>query len=186
MPKACKRVPQSDSPMDEHFSGALVNFPSQTEVKWAKNWKGSYLCSTKRDGNVFWQIGADMFLFILKKSGIQKESFHWKHFQWPHLWQYPNDTCTSWVLLVSAVLVIDPLQLLTHCRPGILNRHVSLFICSAYSSGVVMIMTAKLYPLRAQNSTTQRWFFTIQKKVLMYSEHTWCPLRRHHHKESPF
>ena len=33
MPRAWKMVPQSDSPMGEHFSGALVDFPWQTEVK---------------------------------------------------------------------------------------------------------------------------------------------------------
>ena len=53
MPKAWKMVPQSDSPMGEHFSGALVDFASQTEVKWAKNQKGPYLCLTKRDDDAF-------------------------------------------------------------------------------------------------------------------------------------
>ena len=33
LPRAWKMVPQSDSPMGEHFSGALVDFPWQTEVK---------------------------------------------------------------------------------------------------------------------------------------------------------
>ena len=33
MPRAWKMVPQSDSLMGEHFSGALVDFPWQTEVK---------------------------------------------------------------------------------------------------------------------------------------------------------
>ena len=33
LPRAWKMVPQSESPMGEHFSGALVDFPRQTEVK---------------------------------------------------------------------------------------------------------------------------------------------------------
>ena len=54
-------VPQSDYPMGEHFSEALEDFALQTEVKWDKNQKGPYLCLTKRDGNVFWQIGTEIY-----------------------------------------------------------------------------------------------------------------------------